>query len=158
MRAERAADRMAQSTGTGLAQASLDELASAHARTLERAVASEFARQSRRMAFASSAAVCGLAAELMQEFGEDLLNDLLILAERAERAERHASAGAEWVMSQLTSALVDAASALEEAAPAAARPSVANVLQITRVDFEWRCRATLGLPSSTMLEEGGGRP
>jgi hypothetical protein len=87
----------------------------------------------------------------MQEFGEDLLNDLLILA------ERHASPGAEWVMWQLTSALVEAADALEEAAPSATRLSVANVLQITRVDFEWRCRAMLGLPSSTMLDEAGGR-
>jgi hypothetical protein len=135
-----------------LPSAAVDELASAHARTLERAVASEFDRQSRRMAFASQAEICGVAAELLQDFAEDLLNDLLILA------ERHASPGAEWVMSQLTSALVDAAGALEQAAPAAARPSVANVLQITRVDFEWRCRATLGLPSSTMLGEDGGRP
>jgi hypothetical protein len=152
MRAERAFDGIAQNADSGLDSAPLDELASAHARTLERAVASEFDRQSRRMAFASSAAVCGLAAELMQEFGEDLLNDLLILA------ERHESPGAEWIMSQLTSALVDAANALEQAAPAAARPSVANVLQITRVDFEWRCRAMLGLPSSTMLDAEGGLP
>src|SRR5688572_26242535 len=138
MRAERAWDGTAEHTSNGLAQAGLDELASAHARTLERAVASEFDRQSRRMAFASTAAVCGVAAELMQEFAEDLLNDLLILA------ERHASPGAEWVMARLTSALVDAAGALEDAAPAGARLSVANVLQITRVDFEWRCRAMLG--------------
>jgi hypothetical protein len=151
MRFERAFDGVSHIAGPGLASAPLDELAAAHARTLERAVASEFDRQSRRMAFASAAAVCGLAAELMQEFGEDLLNDLLILA------ERHASPGAEWVMWQLTSALVEAANALEEAAPSATRLSVANVLQITRVDFEWRCRAMLGLPSSTMLDEAGGR-
>lgn len=149
MRAERTVDRVVPNADSGLASAALDDLASAHARTLERAVASEFDRQSRRMAFASSAAICGLAAELMQEFGEDLLNDLLILA------ERHESPGAEWVMSQLTGALVDAAGALEEAAPTAARLSVANVLQITRVDFEWRCRAMLGLPSSTMLDDSG---
>jgi hypothetical protein len=156
MRAERAWDGPAEQTSNGLAQAALDELASAHARTLERVVASEFDRQSRRMAFASTAAICGVAAELMQEFAEDLLNDLLILA------ERHASPGAdwvmarEWVMTHLTSALVDAAGALEGAAPAAARLSVANVLQITRVDFEWRCRATLGLPSSTTLDDERG--
>ena len=127
--------------------APIDELASAHARTLERVVAGEFDRQARRMAFASSAEVCGLAAELIQEFGEDLLNDLLIMA------ERHESPGGEWVMARLTTALVDAANGLEEAAPASARLAVANVLQITRVDFEWRCRATLGLPSSTTLHD-----
>ncbi|MGB2718052.1 MAG: hypothetical protein WBC51_27950 [Vicinamibacterales bacterium] len=148
MRAERICGGPAQNLSGELAP--IDELASAHARTLQRAVAREFDRQSRRMVFASAAEVCGLAAELLQEFAEDLLNDLLILA------ERHASPGAEWVMAQLTSALVDAATALEEAAPAGARLSIANVLQITRVDFEWRCRAALGLPSSTMLEEAGG--
>ena len=150
MRAERMWSGTAQNPAGGLAPAPIDELVSAHARTLERAVASEFDRQSRRMAFASTAEVCGLAAERLQEFAEDLLNDLLILA------ERHASPGAEWVMARLTSALVDAANALEEAAPAGARSSAAAVLQITRVDFEWRCRATLGLPSSTTLDDAGG--
>ena len=66
-------------------------------------------------------------------------------------AERHASPGAEWVMSQLTSALIDAAGALEEAAPTSARRSVSNVLHMTRVDFEWRSRVMLGLPSSAVL-------
>lgn len=149
MRAERVWSGTAQHAAGDLAPAPIDDLASAHARTLERAVASEFDRQSRRMAFASTAEVCGLAAERMQEFAEDLLNDLLILA------ERHASPGAEWVMAQLTRALVDAANALEDAAPAGARLSVANVLHITRVDFEWRCRATLGLPSSTTMDDAG---
>ena len=147
MRAERDWGGAAQNTSGGLAPASIADLAAAHARTLERAVAREFDRQARRMAFASPAEVCGLAAELMQEFAEDLLNDLLILT------ERHAAPGAEWVMSQLTSALVDAAAAMEDAAPASTKLSVANVLQVTRVDFEWRCRATLGLPSSTTLED-----
>ena len=55
---------------------------------------------SRRMAFASTAEICGLAAERFRSCW-DLLNDLLILA------ERHASRGAEWVMARLTSALVD---------------------------------------------------
>jgi hypothetical protein len=137
-------DSSSDPAGT-LASAPMDELASAHARTLERALAGEFDRQSRRMAFASQAEICGFAAELMQDFAEDLLNDLLILA------ERHTSPGAEWVMRQLTTALVETAAALEEAAPPAARPSIANVLQVTRVDFEWRCRATLGLPSSATL-------
>ena len=145
MRAEHAWSGPAQTPEASSGQAPIDELAAAHARTLERAVAGEFHRQARRMAFASTAEVCGLAAERIQEFAEDLLNDLLILA------ERHESPGAEWVMTQLTSALVDAANALEEAAPASARLSVANVLQMTRVDFEWRCRATLGLPSSAAL-------
>lgn len=148
-----------------LPTAGVNELVSAHARTLERAVAREFDRQSRRMAFASQAEICGVAAELLQDFAEDLLNDLLILAERhAFRPELVEGAGpehvegslsAEWVMGQLTTALVDAAVALEEAGPAAARLSVANVLQITRVDFEWRCRANLGLPSSTTLDAVG---
>jgi hypothetical protein len=145
MRAEQAWGGTAQTPEASSGTAPIDELAAAHARTLERAVAGEFDREARRMAFASSAEVCGLAAELIQEFAEDLLNDLLILA------ERHESPGAEWVMTQLTSALVDTANALEEAAPASARLSVANVLQMTRVDFEWRCRATLGLPSSATL-------
>ena len=127
--------------------AAVDELALAHARTLEKAVSGEFERRTRRMPFATTARVCGLAAELMQEFAEDLLNDLLIMGERQ-------SAGAEWVMLQLTDALVDGAAALEEAAPSAFRLSVANVLQICRVDFEWRCRATLGLPSATTLDDG----
>jgi hypothetical protein len=131
----------------------VDELACAHARALEKVVAGEFERQTRRMPFATTARICGLAAELMQEFGEDLLNDLLILAER-----QASTPGAEWVMAQLTDALVCGAAALEEAAPAAVRLSVANVLQICRVDFEWRCRATLGLPSSATLDEDrGGR-
>jgi hypothetical protein len=123
--------------------AAVDELAAAHARTLEKAVAGEFHRQTRRMPFATTAGVCGLAAELMQEFAEDLLNDLLILAER-----QSATPGAEWVMGQLTGALVEGAAALEGAAPPGVRPSVSNVLQICRVDFEWRCRATLGLPAT----------
>lgn len=127
---------------------SVDELALAHARTLERAVAGQFQRQTRRMPFATSARVCGLAAELMQEFAEDLLNDLLILAER-----QAIEPGPEWVMAKLTDALMDGAAALEEGAPAAARLSVANVLQVCRVDFEWRCRAILGLPSSATLDE-----
>ena len=147
MRAEQTGTGTAQTPGDSSGHAPIDELAAAHARTLERAVAGEFDRQARRMAFASAAEVCGLAAGLMQEFAEDLLNDLLILA------ERHESPGPEWVVAQLTGALVDAASALEEAAPAGARHSVANVLQITRVDFEWRCRAALGLPSSTRLDD-----
>jgi hypothetical protein len=146
MRTEPTSGEPASHAAGAVAPAPIDELASAHARTLERALASEFDRQARRMAFAPSAGIYGLAAELMQEFAEDLLNDLLILA------ERHAASGAEWVMAQLTAALVDAAGALEEVAPAGARTSVANVLQITRVDFEWRCRATLGLPSSTTLD------
>jgi hypothetical protein len=125
-----------------------DELASAHARTLEGAVAREFQRQTRRTPFATTAGVCGLAAELMQEFAEDLLNDLLILAER-----QAAAPDAEWVMAQLTEALVHGAAALEEAAPPGARLSVSNVLQVCRVDFEWRCRATLGLPSATTLDD-----
>jgi hypothetical protein len=120
--------------------APFDDLACAHARTLEKAVAAEFQRETRRMPFASTAVVCGLAADLMHDFGEDLLNDLLILAERQVSAP-----GVEWVMAQLTDALVEGAAALEEAAPAGARPSVANVLQICRVDFEGRCRAALGL-------------
>jgi len=119
----------------------VDDLANAHARTLERAVAGEFSRQTRRMPFATPARVCGLAAELMQEFGEDLLNDLLILAARQTK-----HLGTDWVMAQLTEALVDGAAALEEAAPPTTRESVSNVLQICRVDFEWRCRTTLGLP------------
>jgi hypothetical protein len=129
----------------------VDELAHAHARALEKAVTGAFERQTRRMPFATAAHVCGLAAETMQEFAEDLLNDLLMLAERQASAP-----GAEWVMAQLTDALVCGAAALEEAAPAGARPSVANVLQICRVDFEWRCRATLGLPSSATLDHDGG--
>jgi hypothetical protein len=131
-----------------LPDASVDELAAAHARTLEKAVAGEFHRQTRRMPFATTAGVCGLAAELMQEFAEDLLNDLLIMAER-----RPASPGAEWVMARLTGALVDGAAALERESPAGARTSVSNVLQICRVDFEWRCRATLGLPSTMTLDD-----
>ena len=145
MRAEQTGTGTAQTPGDSSGHAPIDELAAAHARTLERAVAGEFDRQARRMAFASTAEVCGLAAEKIQEFAEDLLNDLLILA------ERHESPGLEWVMTQLTSALVDAATALEEVAPPSARASVANVLQVTRVDFEWRCRATLGLPSAAAL-------
>jgi hypothetical protein len=152
MRAEQAWGGSAGNPAGDPAPAPLNELASAHARTLERAVAREFDRQARRMAFASSAEISGLAAGLMQEFAEDLLNDLLILA------ERHESPGAEWVMAQLTSALVDAANALEDAAPAGARVSVANVLQITRVDFEWRCRAALGLPSSVTATDERLRP
>jgi hypothetical protein len=128
----------------------VDRLAGAHARALERAVAGEFQRQTRRMPFATRARICGLAAELMHEFGEDLLNDLLVLAER-----QAAPPGAEWVMAQLTDALVNAAAALEDAAPAASRLSVSHVLQICRVDFECRCRATLGLPSATTLGEDG---
>jgi hypothetical protein len=116
----------------------VDDLACAHARTLEKAVAHEFDRRARRMPFAPAPALCGLSAELMQEFAEDLLNDLVIMAER-----HGLTAG--WIMDHLTDALVDGAQALEEAAPAGARPSVANVLQICRVDFEWRSRAALGL-------------
>lgn len=127
--------------------AAVDELAAAHARTLEKAVAGEFQRQTRRMPFATAAGVCNLAAELMHDFAGDLLNDLLILAER-----QAASLSAEWVMRQLTNALVHGASALERAAPVSARLSVSNVLQICRVDFECRCRATLGLPSTAALE------
>lgn len=127
--------------------AAVDELAAAHARTLEKAVAGEFQRQTRRMPFATAAGVCGLAAELMHDFAEDLLNDLLILAESRE------GLAAEWVMARLTHALVHGAAALECAAPPAARLSVSNVLQICRVDFEWRCRATLGLPSAATLDD-----
>ena len=134
----------------GASHTPVGELATAHARTLEKAVAAAFERQTRRMPFATTASVCGLAAGLMQEFGEDLLNDLLILAER-----RTGTLGPEWVMAQLAEALVDGASALEEAAPPAVRPSVSNVLQICRVDFEWRCRATLGLPNAGALEARG---
>ena len=126
----------------------VDGLAGAHARTLEKVVACEFQRQTRRMPFATSARVCGIAAELMQDFAEDLLNDLLILADRQATAP-----GTEWVMTQLTDALVSGAAALEEAAPPTLRINVANVLQICRVDFEWRCRATLGLPSAATLED-----
>lgn len=129
----------------------IQDLACAHARTLEKAVAGEFERRSRRMAFASPARVCGLAAGLLQDFAEDLLNDLLLLADRDD-----APAGPEWVMTQLTAALVHAAAALEDAAPANAHASVANVLQICRVDFEWRCRATLGLPSAATLDGDAG--
>lgn len=132
----------------GATSASLDDLAIAHARTLERAVAGEFQRQTRRTPFATSARVCGLAAELMQEFAEDLLNDLLILVERQQTI-----AGPEWIMTKLTEALVDGAAALEEASPAAARLSVANVLQVCRVDFEWRCRTVLGLPPTATLDD-----
>jgi hypothetical protein len=157
MRADPAWEAGLSASSETLASAAVDELASAHARTLERAVAGEFDRQSRRMAFASQAEICGLAAELLQDFAEDLLNDLLILAERhASRPElAEGSPGPEWVMEQLTTALVDAASGLEDAAPPTARLSVANVLQITRVDFEWRCRATLGLPSAMTLDDSG---
>jgi hypothetical protein len=128
--------------------AALEELAFAHARTLERAVAGEFQRRTRRTPFATTAGICGLAAELMHDFAEDLLNDLLMLA-----ARRAAAPGAEWVMTQLTGAMMHGAAAFEEAAPQAARPSVSNVLQVCRVDFEWRCRATLGLPSTTALDD-----
>ena len=146
MQAE-SADRMLTDAPGFASRESFDRLACAHARTLEKAVVTEFERQTRRMPFATAGRVCGLAAELMQELGEDLLNDLLILA------ERHACApGPDWVMSHLTGALVEGAAALEEAAPAAARPSVASVLQICRVDFEWRCRSTLGLPAAAALE------
>lgn len=131
----------------------IDDLAFAHARTLEKAVSGEFERRSRRMAFASAAGLCGLAAGLLQDFAEDLLNDLLLLADRDA-----APPGPEWVMTQLTAALVHAAAALEDAAPANARASVANVLQICRVDFEWRCRATLGLPSAATLDAEAGSP
>jgi hypothetical protein len=126
--------------------AAVDELAAAHAHTLEKAVAGEFERQTRRMPFATPARVCGLAAELLHDFAEDLLNDLLMLA------DRRGTPAAEWVMGQLSEALVTAATALEEASPSGARLSVSNVLQICRVDFEWRCRARLGLPSTTTLE------
>ena len=131
----------------------IDDLALAHARTLEKAVSGEFERRSRRMAFGSAAGLCGLAAGLLQDFAEDLLNDLLLLADRDG-----APPGPEWVMTQLTAALVHGAAALEEAAPAHARASVANVLQICRVDFEWRCRATLGLPSAATLDADPGSP
>ena len=141
--------RPAQVASPGMSDdVALEELAFAHARTLERAVAGEFQRRTRRMPFATTAGVCGLAAELMHDFAEDLLNDLLMLAER-----RAVAPGAEWVMRQLTGAMVHGAAAFEEAAPPGARPSVSNVLQVCRVDFEWRCRATLGLPSATTLEE-----
>lgn len=129
----------------------IQELASAHARTLEKAVAGEFERRSRRMAFASAARVSGLAARLLQDLAEDLLNDLLLLASREESGP-----GPEWVMTQLTEAMVHGAAALEEAAPQNARASVANVLQICRVDFEWRCRAELGLPSAATLDADPG--
>lgn len=129
-------------------QSAIDGLACAHARTLEKVVACEFQRQTRRMPFATSARVCGIAAELMQDFAEDLLNDLLMLADRQGTAP-----GTEWVMAQLTDALVSAAAALEAAAPSTVRVNVANVLQICRVDFEWRCRATLGLPSAATLDD-----
>ena len=131
----------------GAATAPLDGLAAAHARLLEKAVAGEFQRQTRRVAFGTTAGICGLAAELMQEFAEDLLNDLLILAER-----QPVTPGAEWVMTQLTDALVDGAAALEHEAPPDARTSVSNVLQICRVDFEWRCRVMLGLPATAPLD------
>jgi hypothetical protein len=127
--------------------AAVDKLAAAHAHTLEKAVAGEFERQTRRMAFATPARLCGLAAELLRDFAEDLLNDLLMLAERQGAAPR-----AEWVMGQLSEALVSVATALEEAAPSGVRLSVSNVLQICRVDFEWRCRARLGLSPTTMLD------
>jgi hypothetical protein len=129
----------------------IDGLAGAHARTLEKVVACEFQRQTRRMPFATSARVCGIAAELIQDFAEDLLNDFLMLAER-----RNSAPGTEWVMAQLTDALVSGAAAIEAAAPTTLRGNVANVLQICRVDFEWRCRATLGLPSATTLGEEPG--
>lgn len=120
--------------------AAVHELAAAHARTLERAVAGEFQRQTRRMPFATISGVSGLAADLMQEFGEDLLNDLLILADR-----QRATPAAEWVMGQLAAALMEGAAALEGAAPAAARVSVSSVLKTCRIDLYWRCRAALGL-------------
>ena len=129
-------------------QTAINRLAGAHARTLEKVVACDFQRQTRRMPFATSARVCGIAAELMQDFAEDLLNDLLMLADR-----QGTTPGTEWVMAQLTDALVSGAAALEEAAPSTVRVNVANVLQICRVDFEWRCRATLGLPSAATLDD-----
>ena len=121
-----------------------EDLVSAHARSLQRAVAGEFERQARRTPFASPGRVAGVAASLLREFGEDLLNDLLMMAERLPASDR-----TPWAMVRLAEALMDAADALEEAAPPAMRQSVASTLQICRVDLEWRCRAALGLPSPT---------
>ena len=125
-----------------------EDLVAAHARSLERAVAGEFERQTRRTPFATPARVAGLAAALLRSFGEDLLNDLLMIAER--RGED----ATDWAMLRLSEALVDGADALEGAAPSTMRTSVAQALQICRVDFEWRCRAALGLPSPTGGAEG----
>ena len=130
-----------------------EDLVTAHARTLERAVAGEFERQTRRTPFASQTRVAALAAALLREFGEDLLNDLLMMAERQRRApeqepatdDRHIA----WAMIRVSEALIEGADALEEAGPPAMRHSVSSALQICRVDFEWRCRAALGLPSPT---------
>lgn len=121
-----------------------EDLVAAHARSLQRAVAGEFARETRRTPFATPAGVGTLAATILRQFGEDLLNDLLMIAERLP-----ARARTPWAMVRLAEALMDAADALEEAAPPAMRQSVASTLQICRVDLEWRCRTALGLPSPT---------
>ena len=140
-----------------------EDLVTAHARTLARAVSGEFERQTRRTPFASPARVAALASALLREFGEDLLNDLLMMTERQRlRSERGARPASErpvsldkderhiaWAMMRLSEALIDGADALEEASPPAMRQSVSSALQICRVDFEWRCRAALGLPSPT---------
>ena len=130
--------------GYAVSEGTEEDLVTAHARSLQRAVAGEFARQTRRTPFASPAGVAALATTLLREFGEDLLNDLLMMAERLPTADR-----SPWAMVTLAEALMDAADALEEAGPAAMRQSVARTLQICRVDLEWRCRAALGLPSPT---------
>ena len=121
-----------------------ENLVRAHARSLERAVAGEFARQTRRTPFASPARVAALAATLLREFGQDLLNDLLMMATRLPGPARNP-----WAIVRLSEALIDGADALEEAGPPAMRQSVASALQICRVDLEWQCRAALGLPSPT---------
>lgn len=128
-----------------------EELVAAHARSLERAVAGEFERQTRRTPFATPARVAGLATTLLRNLGEDLLNDLLMMADRLSHAPLgpESPAKAEWAMRRVSEALVEGADELEAAAPAAMRPRVAQALQICRVDFEWRCRTALGLPSPT---------
>ena len=128
-----------------------EELAAAHARSLERAVAGEFERQTRRTPFATPARVAGLATALLRNLGEDLLNDLLMMADRLSHDPpgHESAAKADWAMRRVSEALVEGADELEAASPAAMRPSVAQALQICRVDFEWRCRIALGLPSPT---------
>lgn len=137
-----------------------EELVAAHARSLERAVAGEFERQTRRTPFATPARVAGLATTLLRNLGEDLLNDFLMMADRLSHdaparkpptgpGRDEAGARAEWAMRRVSEALVEGADELEAAAPAAMRPRVAQALQICRVDFEWRCRTALGLPSPT---------
>ena len=86
-----------------------------------------------------------LAGRIMTRYGDDVLNDLLIVAERLPHAQ-----AAAWVRSNFTRVLGQFGTALRASAPEYLRHNISQVLQVAVLTAEHRMndelRSWLGAP------------